>query len=52
MLLSLKQKHFFVVGITLESKCIGIGALLPGQEQEHIFPDTPALEKYIITEHK
>lgn len=52
MLLSLKQKHFFVVGITVESKCIGIGALLPGLEHVHIFPDSPAVEKYIITEHK
>lgn len=40
-----QQKYFSAVGMTQESECIGTGALLPGQEQVHIFPDTPEVEK-------
>lgn len=45
MLLSLKQKYFSSVEITQESEGIGIGALLSGQEQVDVFPDTLEVEK-------
>lgn len=45
VLLSLKQKYFSSVEITQESEGIGIGALLSGQEQVDVFPDTLEVEK-------